>query len=136
MKSRVIAVALIERDDQILLGRKPDGVGPYPNTWHIPGGGINLGEESLLEAVRREVKEETGLEVSDIKRMSFDEDYEPDKHGEMTHYIFLRFRMKAKGKKQQAADDLIRLEWFKKSDVKKLALNRATVKYLKEIGML
>lgn len=89
MKSRVIVSAIIEKDGKILLGQKPQNVGPYPNTWHLPGGGASLGEESLEEALQREIKEEVGITVKDITRIGFDEDYERDKHGEMTHYIFL-----------------------------------------------
>lgn len=136
MKSRVIVVALIEKDDKVLLGRKPDGVGPYPDTWHIPGGGINLGEESLEDAVRREVREETGLEVTDIERVRFDEDFEPNKHGEMVHYIFLGFRMKAVEENFQAGDDMVHLEWVKKLELKNLPLNRPTVKYFQDVGLL
>jgi 8-oxo-dGTP diphosphatase len=35
---------------------------PRKGEWSLPGGRVELGE-SLLEAVRREIKEETGLEV-------------------------------------------------------------------------
>ena len=71
------------------MGKPPKGVGPYPDTWHIPGGGVELGKESLIEALRREVKEETNIEITDIIPIGFSEDREPNKHGEMTHYIFL-----------------------------------------------
>src|ERR1700722_3306197 len=93
MKARIVVTTLIEKNGKILLGQKPKDVGPYPNTWHLPGGGVNLENESLEDAVRREVKEETGLEIEKMERVSFDEDYERDKRGDMTHYLFLVYKV-------------------------------------------
>ncbi len=54
----VAAGALIfDRAGRILLHRRTDG-----GQWAIPGGAMNLGE-SLEETARREVREETGLEL-------------------------------------------------------------------------
>lgn len=57
------AAAACIRDEQgrILLLRRSDGV----NLWSFPGGAMELGE-SADEAVVREVREETGLEVEPV----------------------------------------------------------------------
>lgn len=136
MKSRLIVSAIIERNGKILLGRKPDNIGPYPNTWHLPGGGVDLGNESILEALKREAKEETGLQIVDIKSLGFDEDFEKDKHNEMTHYVFLVFSAKVKGGKVKAADDVIKLKWFDKAKLSKLPLPRPSMKLFKRIGLI
>jgi ADP-ribose pyrophosphatase YjhB (NUDIX family) len=136
MKARVIVTTVIEKNGEILLGQKSKNVGPYPNTWHLPGGGVDLEDESLVDAVRREIKEETGLEVSNMGRVNFDEDYEPDKHGEMTHYVFLVYKVTPKTTDAKAADDLTELRWFKKSELKKLPLTRPSIKFFKEIGWI
>ena len=39
---------------------------PNPNCWALIGGGIEKGEEPI-EALKREVKEEIGIELSDRK---------------------------------------------------------------------
>lgn len=77
-------------------------------------------KESLEEALRREVEEETGIEISNIERIDFDEDYESDKRGEMTHYLFLVFTAKFKSGKMKASDDMKQLEWVEKSGIQKL----------------
>lgn len=133
MKSRVVVTAFIEKRGKVLLGRKKPGVGPYPDTWHLPGGGANLGEESIDEAILREVKEETGLEIVDLERVAFDEDSEPDKHGERTHYVFLVYRAKAESFEVKAGDDIIELRWFDKKDLPSLALPRPLIKQMNEI---
>jgi 8-oxo-dGTP pyrophosphatase MutT (NUDIX family) len=136
MECRVIATAIIEKGTEILLGQKPNNTGPYPNTWHLLGGGIKLGEESVIDALKREIKEESGIEISDIERLSFDEDYEPNKRGEMTHYIFLVFKAKHKSGEAKASDDITELRWFDRSELGKLELTRPLVKLLKEIGWM
>ncbi|MBF8249711.1 MAG: hypothetical protein HW400_312 [Candidatus Levybacteria bacterium] len=136
MKSRIIVVGLIEKDGTVLLGKKFGNIGPYPNTWHNPGGGINLDEESLKEALRREIKEEAGIEIQDIEQLGFDEDNEPDKHGEMTHYIFLDFKAKWLSGEINAGDDMKELKWIKKEELKKLNLNKPAQKLFKKLKFI
>ena len=53
--------ALILRRDRILMAQR--GKEPLKGWWSLPGGALEIGE-SLDDAVRREVREETGLEVA------------------------------------------------------------------------
>jgi 8-oxo-dGTP pyrophosphatase MutT (NUDIX family) len=137
MNSRVCVSAIIEKDGKILLGRKPENVSPYPNTWLLPGGGVELENESLIDAVKREAKEETGLEITDIEQISFDEDNEPNKNGEMTHYLFLVFKAKLVSDKSVPTDnEFVKLQWFSKEELKNVDLSRPTVKLFKKIGLI
>ncbi len=56
----------------------------------IPGGHIEL-KETIYDALTREVKEETGLELDNIKFLNIDEYIETKESGEVKHYIFLNF---------------------------------------------
>ena len=53
-----VAVAVINENGDLLLQRRNDG------QWGVPGGFIELGE-SMEDAGRREVLEETGLKFTD-----------------------------------------------------------------------
>lgn len=136
MKYRVVVGGLIEYDGKILLGRKAKGKGPYPDTWHMPGGGVDLETESLVEAVKREIKEETNLEVQSIERIGFDEDREPNSHGEMVHYVFLIFRVTSTTNEAIPGDDIVEVKWFDRSELKNLALTRPSEKIFKELGWI
>lgn len=65
VEHRVIAsVLVLSSDNKLLMGRKdPTKGGVYPDAWHIPGGGVKVGE-SLEQAASRELLEETGLSVN------------------------------------------------------------------------
>jgi 8-oxo-dGTP diphosphatase len=136
MKFRVIVVGLIEKNNQYLLGKKPENIGPYPNTWHLPGGGIGLDEETLEEALRREMEEEAEIKIDKIEALGFDEDYEKDKHGEMTHYIFLDFKANYLSGEINANDDMKKLKWVEKNMLKKLNLNKPTKKLFKKLDLI
>jgi mutator protein MutT len=136
MKFRVIVVGVIEKEDQILIGQKASNVGPYPNTWHIPGGGVDLDTETLEEALRREIREETGIEISNIQPVGFDEDHEPDKHGELTHYVFLSFTATYESGDASANDDLRKLQWVSKKELQKINFNKPSKKLLKKLSFI
>jgi len=135
MDTVVVVAGLIEMDGKVLLVRKPKGIGPYPDTWHIPGGKLEQ-DEGIIEALEREVKEETGLKLEGIEHLSFDEDFEPDKHGKLTHFIFLQFKATAMPGEARAMDDVIESMWASKKDLSGLGLNKPTIKLLRKIGLI
>lgn len=135
METRVIVSAIVEKDGKLLFGKKPQNIGPYPNTWHLLGGGINQGE-SFVDAVKREVLEESGISLTNIEPISFDEDYEPNKHGIRTHYIFLVFRATYKSGELKPRDDIAELRWIEKSALSKVELNTPTIKLFKKLKLL
>jgi len=91
----VPAVRAIIRDDDgrvLILRRCEDGIGA--GGWCLPGGKVNYGE-TLEQAVRREVTEETGLTCSTV-RFLFVQDSLPFEAGGM-HCVNLYFECAATG---------------------------------------
>lgn len=55
---------IFSQDGKLLMGKKnPAKGGVYSDCWHIPGGGVDEGE-TFEEALRREIREEVGLNIS------------------------------------------------------------------------
>ncbi|MEJ9111612.1 NUDIX hydrolase [Bacillus paramobilis] len=59
-------------------------IGPYRNRYDLPGGSLEDGE-SLLGGLHREIKEETGLNVTVVKQVGTIDFQFPSKFKEYTH---------------------------------------------------
>lgn len=86
-----------------------------PFGWALPGGFVDYGE-SLEEAVKREMKEETGLELLDLKQ--FHAYSRPDRDPRF-HTICVVFTARGKGK-AEAGDDAGELKVVKSGEAAKL----------------
>lgn len=64
---------MLSRDGKIFYGMKnPESGGVYLNSWHLPGGGVEEGE-TMEKALIREIKEETGINISSCEIVLFDD---------------------------------------------------------------
>lgn len=82
--------AVIVREEHVLLAAFGNAERPHYN---FPGGGVEPGE-SVYDALRREVCEETGATVTDIGRLLLVWEYEPRQHGAVygdVHKLCLMF---------------------------------------------
>ncbi len=94
---------LLERDGRVLLARR--AIEPRLGYWDLPGGFVEEGELPG-DAVRRELREETGLEVEPVELMRID--IEP--YGD--RFVFsVTYRVTGDGE-PVAADDVAELRWF------------------------
>jgi len=62
----------------------------WNNFWSVPGGHIELGERAE-DAVKREVKEEVGLDVEPIKMLMVQQAVYPKNFLTLKHFIFMDF---------------------------------------------
>ena len=59
----VVAAALIDSDDRILIAQRPQGK-QLAGLWEFPGGKIDAGERPEMSLIR-ELREELGIEVKE-----------------------------------------------------------------------
>jgi len=103
--------AIIEIDDGIVVIERSNP----PFGFALPGGFVDYGE-SLEEAAKREAKEETGLDITEVKQ--FHTYSQPDRDPRF-HTIGTVFLAKAKGQ-PKAGDDAAGLKVIKLSEIKKM----------------
>jgi 8-oxo-dGTP diphosphatase len=115
-KKPVVGVGAIILDgDQILLEKRKNS--PGKGKWAVPGGLVELGE-NVEQAVIREVKEETGLEVDEprlvdvVNYVSLGE-----KGAVMYHYVIIDYLVTVKSGKLKAASDADALKWVPFNEV-------------------
>jgi len=106
----VVGVGAIILDaDKILLEKRRNS--PGKGKWSIPGGLVDLGE-TVEEAVIREVKEETGLEVHDPRLVDVVNYVSLDEKGSVLyHYVIIDYLVTSSGGKPKAASDAEDLQW-------------------------
>ena len=99
------AQAVIVRDAHVLLGRRAED--PGKGKWDLPGGFLHEGEDAA-DALRREVREETGLEIDLLDFLgTWNEPY-----WDRT-VLCLTWLATPTGGAEQAGDDLVELRWFR-----------------------
>ena len=67
--STMIACATIVKGDRVLLVQHYDEGKPDYGHWLLPAGSVEQGE-ALVEAVEREVREETGLRIRTVRKLA------------------------------------------------------------------
>jgi ADP-ribose pyrophosphatase YjhB (NUDIX family) len=107
--SKPTAGALCEDGEgRVLLARRAHE--PFLGRWDIPGGFLEEGEDPL-DGMRRELREETGLEVEPLDYLgAWMDRYGGDSTGEATLNMYWTARVL--GGEAQAADDVSELAWF------------------------
>jgi 8-oxo-dGTP diphosphatase len=117
--------------------KKASGVGPYPGCWLMPGGGVDMNGESIDMAMKREVKEETNLDVTTFQRLYFDED-EADRHGELMHLIFLYYKITdvTDWNIVKPGDDLVLIDWFSSEQLQSLQMPPISLKTYRKLGYI
>lgn len=138
-KSVVTGVLVQNPEGKFLLVKKPDNVGPYAGMYLPPGGGIDDGE-SADDAALRELFEETGVKVKNLKRVFFDDDVTENWAGVTKHLIGLLYTADyVSGDLQptEGNDDTLEVvEWFSSEELKALPLSPPVEKLLKHLGHL
>ena len=113
---RLTVDAVIKKDNSVvLIKRKYD---PFKGCWAIPGGFIEYGER-VEEAVVREAKEETGLEVEIERLVGVYSDPARDPRG---HVVSVCFLCKAVGGELAAETDACDVREFKVDELRVLEL--------------
>ncbi len=107
-----IGVMLLD-DDKILLGHratnKKDTGGIYEtDCWTLPGGKQEY-DETFFEGAKREVKEETNLDIDKLELFGAADDIQPDRHYITIHIIVREFSGKLKVMEPESEDEW---RWF------------------------
>lgn len=119
--------AVIRIDDALLLVRR--GRPPEAGRWSLPGGRLEWGE-TVAQAVEREVREETGLEVRCGELVGWVE-----RMGSEHHFVILDFEATVEGGAVVAGDDVTEVAWVALSDLGQVQLVTGLAQFLENHGV-
>jgi mutator protein MutT len=120
----VVGVGAIMLDgDQILLEKRKNA--PGKGKWSVPGGLVELGE-NVEQAVVREVKEETGLDVCEPRLVDVIDHISLGERGAVRyHFVIVDYLVTVKSGKPKAASDTDSLKWVPFTEVEKYDLTES-----------
>lgn len=121
MPAPVAAVgAVVWKDDRILLIRR--GHPPRQGAWSLPGGRQQLGE-TVYEAVAREIREETAVEIRILDIAAVIDLIDRDPDGAIAHhYTVVDVVAEWTGGEARAGDDAAAVAWARHDDLAAYAL--------------
>ena len=118
-------VLLAGRRGPILIVER--GREPLKGYWSLPGGLVETGE-TLEQALKREILEETGLEVKLVHMFEVFERIMRDPQGQAEyHYVLMDYVCKVVGGDLRAGDDVSRAAWVPRADLKNYRLTEGTL---------
>jgi 8-oxo-dGTP diphosphatase len=121
--------AIIVQDERILLVRRSNP--PLQGEWSIPGGLVETGE-STKEAIAREVREETGLEIEVVKLAEVFERILRDRESRVQyHFVLIDYLCRVIAGEAHAASDVSEVRWVKTDDLEKLAVAPETCEVIR-----
>ena len=107
--------AAIVRDGKVLAVRRARK--PALNLYTLPGGGVEIGE-TLQEAVIREVREETGLDVEPVALAGEREVIVRDAQGQVErHFVILCFAARWRAGEPVLNDELDDARWIDPAEI-------------------
>lgn len=122
--------AVIWRDDKVLLVRR--GKPPKDGEWSLPGGAQELGE-TILQALTREVQEETGLTIKVVALIDVIDAIIPDKNGDIrNHYTLIDFAARWVGGDARAGDDVTAVRWVTLEEISEYGLWQETSRIIRD----
>jgi ADP-ribose pyrophosphatase YjhB (NUDIX family) len=103
------------------------GKEPLKGYWSLPGGALETGE-GVEDGLRREVREETGLEVELLGIVEIFERVTRDSEGKaMYHFVLIDYLCRAAGGVLAAGDDASRAAWVRREELPNYRLTEGTL---------
>ncbi len=123
-----VGALVVNPSEEVLIVRSSK----WGNKLTVPGGHIELGERAE-DAIKREVKEETGLDVEPVKLLLVQEAIYPENYHMHEHFIFMDYICTTKSSEVKLdGRELQEYFWIKPAKALKLDLEDYTRNFVKK----
>lgn len=113
-KSNEVFILLIKRANE-----------PYKDLWALPGGFVDM-DETLIDAAKRELFEETGITETDLKQFYTYGDLNRDPRGRTVSVVYYAF-VNQNNTNAVAGDDAAETNWFSLKKLPQLAFDHQKI---------
>jgi len=104
----------------LLVRHRPERGGYWQGKWICPGGQLELGE-TIEEGIKREVEEETSLEIDLISPLSpFDRVVRSEDGKVSLHVIYIDYLARVAGGKLKVGSDIGEARWVEKEEIHRI----------------
>ncbi len=124
----VVSALIFNNENKVLLCRSHK----WNNQYVIPGGHIETGEP-MEEALRREIKEETGLEIYDIRPLSVHESIFSEQFYSERHFVCIDFICRTETEEVVLNDEASQFIWVSLEDIDRVDLGGVVRPLLNEM---
>lgn len=135
----IVAVGAIIQDDKgkiLLVRHRKERGGYWQGKWICPGGELEFGEE-IKEGIKREIKEETNLEIELVTPLiPFDRIVKINEETSL-HVIYIDYIARLLGGELKTGSDIGEALWIEKENISKIwpELHEDTQRLLKIAGI-
>src|SRR4029079_10654003 len=137
---RTIVVPIFtDADNRVLLCRMAPDRGVFPGRWALPGGGVEESER-IDDALRREIREELGIEIASMTPLLFkdrilDKTF-ADGSKKTLHMLFLVYRCTASSGTIRLNEEFSEYGWFDRAQLEAIDPNPLTRETLTSAGLM
>lgn len=122
--------AVVWHEGKVLMIKR--GQPPRAGIWSLPGGGQMLGE-TVEEGIRRELREETGVEVDLLGLVAVIDSVQRDAVGQVLyHYTIIDYAARWRSGATVAGDDAADAAWFTPKELAQLTLWEETMRVIEQ----
>jgi phosphoglycolate phosphatase-like HAD superfamily hydrolase/ADP-ribose pyrophosphatase YjhB (NUDIX family) len=124
-----VGALIFNADNRVLMVRTQK----WSNLWGIPGGKIKFGEPSL-EALRREIKEETSLDIGDIRFVLAQDCIHSKEFYREAHFVLLNYTCRVEGNAAvKLNEEAQEFRWMPPAEALAMPLNQPTRTLLEKV---
>ncbi len=124
-----VGAAVFNASEEVLMVRTQK----WSGLWGIPGGKVKLGE-TLVEALRREIKEETNVDIRDVKLVLAQDCIDSQEFYRQAHFVLLNYSCRAESPADvKLNDEAQEFRWVAPAASLEMRINHPTRLLLMEL---
>lgn len=135
MQTKVLIIAVVKKDNLILMRKKPDGSPPYKQTWYLFGAELTP-DKTPEEALREIVEMQSGINIRMGKQFSWDTEIKKDLDGVKKNFVYLDVLCEYVDGEPQPGVGIEKIEWVPIYSLSEYDLVPPSVEVFKKLGYI